>query len=143
MPTHRTPLTPKHQGFVAESLVDLNAARAAVRAGYSPGTARHSCHSAILAKPNIAAALKLALAERAARTGRTALDVLKDIQDVARKAREAGDWRAALKGLELEGKHLGMFTDKVECSGTVNLNHEVTLSPAIDGLLKALRGGDK
>jgi phage terminase small subunit len=115
MPKHRTPLTPKQQRFVAEYLVDLNAVQAAVRAGYSPRTA-HSGHSAILTKPSVAAALQLAMAERAAQTARIALDVLKDIQDVTREAREAGDWRAALKGLELEGKHLGMFTYKVDAA---------------------------
>jgi phage terminase small subunit len=109
------PLTPKQERFVTEYLVDLNATQAAIRSGYSRKTA-FACHTHILAKPNVAAALKLAIAERAAKTARTALDVLKDIQDVTREAREAGDWRAALKGLELEGKHLGMFTDKLDAT---------------------------
>jgi phage terminase small subunit len=115
MPRYLAPLTPKQERFVTEYLVDLNATRAAIRADYSPKTAQ-ACHSNILAKPKVAAAIRQAMAERARKIGRTALDVLKDIQEVTREAREAGDWRAALKGLELEGKHLGMFTDKVDAT---------------------------
>lgn len=45
---------------------------------------------------------------------RTALDVLGDIRDLAREARENGDLKTALKGLELEGRHAGLFTDRVQ-----------------------------
>ena len=101
-------LTPKQQRFVEEYLVDLNGTQAAIRAKYSPKTANEQA-ARLLAKASISKAITTAQAERAAKTARTALDVLKDIQDVTKSAREEGDLKTALKGLEMEGKHLGMF----------------------------------
>ena len=109
-------LTPKQLAFVAEYLVDLNATQAAMRAGYSERTAG-SIGEENLKKPEIAAAIALAQRERAKETQRTALDVLKDIQSVSKEAWRDGDLKTALKGLELEGKHFGMFTDKLNVSG--------------------------
>lgn len=113
-------LTDKQRTFVAEYLVDLNATQAAIRAGYSVKTAG-SIGEENLRKPEIRAAIAEAQAERAEKTQRTALDVLKDIQAVSRQAWEADDLKTALKGLELEGRHLGMFTDKVDLNAKGNL----------------------
>lgn len=113
-------LTDKQRTFVAEYLVDLNATQAAIRAGYSVKTAG-SIGEENLRKPEIQAAIAEAQAERAEKTQRTALDVLKDIQDVSKQARDGGDLKTALKGYELEGKHLGMFTDKVDLNAKGNL----------------------
>lgn len=111
-------LTLKQELFVAEYLVDLNATQAAIRAGYSKKSAR-KIGEENRTKPDIAKAIQAAIDKRAAKSERTAADVLKDIQGVTQEARKAGDVRSALKGLELEGKHLGMFTDKVNLSGSV------------------------
>ena len=113
-------LTAKQQAFVAEYLVDLNATQAAIRSGYSEKTAG-AIGEQNLKKLEIAQAIAEARAERAEKTQRTALDVLKDIQDVSKEARAAGDLKTALKGYELEGKHLGMFTEKLQISGNLDL----------------------
>ena len=105
--------TPKQARFVSEYLIDLNATQAAVRAGYSKKTADR-IGPELLGKTCVSAAIKAAQKKRAAKSERTALDVLRDIQAVTREARGAGSHGVALKGLELEGKHLGMFTDKVD-----------------------------
>ena len=60
-------LTARQRAFVAEYLIDLNASAAANRAGYSAHTARF-IGTENLAKPNIAAAIAAAQAERAKRT---------------------------------------------------------------------------
>jgi phage terminase small subunit len=60
-------LTPKQQRFVDEYLVDLNATQAAIRAGYSPKTARQQGHEN-LTKPYIEAAIQRAVQERSERT---------------------------------------------------------------------------
>lgn len=134
-------LTAKQQAFVAEFLVDLNATQAAIRAGYSVKTAG-SIGEENLRKPEIQAAIAKAQAERAEKTQRTALDVLKDIQDVSKKARDGGDLKTALKGYELEGKHLGMFTEKHEHTGKdgkpIEVDHQV--SPAVEAMLNTLKG---
>ena len=106
-------LTPKQAAFVAEYLISLNATEAARRAGYSVKTASEQA-ARLLGNVKVSAAIAQAQAERAEKTGRTALDVLMDIQAVTRAARDADDLRTALKGLELEGKHLGMFVDKLD-----------------------------
>jgi len=60
-------LTAKQQLFIDEYLVDLNASKAAVRAGYSRRTARQIGEEN-LSKPDIARAVSRAMAERAERT---------------------------------------------------------------------------
>ena len=107
------PLTPKRKRFVQEYLVDLNATRAALRAGYSAKTA-YRIGAELLQKTSVREAVALAQEELAARAGRRAEDVLGDIRDIGREARDGGDLKTALKACELEGKHLGLFKDKVE-----------------------------
>jgi len=51
----------------------------------------------------------------------SATDVLNDIKDII-QANKLEDPKTALKGLELYGKHLKLFTDKVE---SVNVNHNL------------------
>ncbi len=62
-----TKLTPKQQRFIDEYLIDLNATQAAIRAGYSPRTARAiACEN--LAKPDIQEAIAEAKRERSEAT---------------------------------------------------------------------------
>lgn len=75
-------MTPKQHRFVQEYLVDLNATQAAIRAGYSPRTAR-SVGSENLTKPDIASAIQTAGAQLAARTGITAERVLSELELLA------------------------------------------------------------
>ena len=61
-------MTKKQKRFIEEYLIDLNATQAAIRAGYSPKTAKDiGCEN--LAKPNISDAIDKAMAERSRRTG--------------------------------------------------------------------------
>jgi len=70
-------LTAKQQRFVEEYLIDLNATQAAIRAGYSPESAKEiGCEN--LTKPNIKAAIDKAMAERSRRTGITQDRVLRE-----------------------------------------------------------------
>ena len=59
-------LTTKQAEFVCEYLVDLNAAKAAIRAGYSPRSA-YNLGYYLLNIPAVAAAIEVAMAERSAR----------------------------------------------------------------------------
>ena len=121
-------LTAKQQMFVAEYLIDLNATQAAIRAGYSKRTAEWQGPQ-LLGKTHVSEAIQQAMNERAKRIKRTADDVLADILAVKNDAVQIvsdrdgnqvmADRGAALKALELEGKHYKMFTDKVEHSGEV------------------------
>lgn len=75
-------LTPKQQRFVDEYLIDLNATQAAIRAGYSPKTARQIGEQN-LSKLDIQQAIEQAKAERSARTKITQDEVLKMWHDLA------------------------------------------------------------
>jgi len=76
-------LTRKQALFVAEYLVDLNAGRAAVRAGYSRGDARNAGYR-LLKRPKIQAAIAAAEAPRLARLKLDADTVLAELARIAR-----------------------------------------------------------
>lgn len=120
-------LTPKQQRFVEEYLVDLNATAAAKRAGYSVRTAEWQGPQ-LLGKSHVAAAVAEARQVLSERTARTVCDVLADISRVRANAMEMlrdpdtggqsmRSHKDALKALELEGKHLGAFDDRLRVLG--------------------------
>jgi phage terminase small subunit len=76
------PLNERQVRFVAEYLLDLNATQAAVRAGYSPQSARTQAAD-LLTNPNIAAAIAEARAARSRRTEVTADRVVLELARVA------------------------------------------------------------
>lgn len=143
-------LTPKQQRFVEEYLIDLNATQAAIRAGYSPRTANEQ-GAQNLAKLSISEAIAEAQAKREERTQITQDYVLTNIQKVIERCMqvqqvdncltqtEDGELaqafmfkeQGALKGLELLGKHLGMFKDKIEHTGKLEIQ---SLSDLMDEL---------
>lgn len=74
-------LTPLQHQFVKEYLIDLNAAQAAIRAGYSAKTASRIGPN-LLGKPNVAAAIQLEKDKRSKRTEITADMVLKELAKI-------------------------------------------------------------
>jgi len=77
-----TKLTDKQQRFIEEYLVDLNATQAAIRAGYSPKTAK-SFASQLLTRPHITRAIAEAQAARSKRTHITQDRVLEELAHLA------------------------------------------------------------
>jgi len=75
-------MTPKQRRFVDEYLVDLNATRAAKRAGYSERSAKGQ-GSRLLRTPAVARAIAKAQAKRAQRTGVSADKVVTELAKVA------------------------------------------------------------
>lgn len=127
-------LTDKQTAFVREYLVDLNATQAAIRAGYSERTASR-IGPQLLGKTWVREAIEKAQAKRARRVEVTQDYVLSNLVEVVertmqrapvmdRKGEQVTDeegravWMFDAKGanraLELLGKHLGIFTDKVK-----------------------------
>lgn len=120
-------LTPKQQRFVEEYLVDLSAAAAARRAGYKVRRPDQQGYE-LLRKPEIVSAIqdqRTRLAERTARTvsdvladiGRVKADAMQQVIDPDTGATAMLDHKAALKALELEGKHLGAFDERMRIMG--------------------------
>lgn len=124
-------LTPKQKIFVKEYLVDLNATRAAISAGYSKKTA-YSQGQRLLKHVEVSAELAESTQKRAGKLDISAEYVLGMIKQTVercsqgvevcdREGNPTGEWKedsfAVLKGCELLGKHLKLFTDKIEHSG--------------------------
>ncbi len=109
-------LTEKQKLFCKEYMVDLNATQAAIRAGYSENSAKEiGCEN--LTKPNIQEYLEKQMAKRSAKTEITAEYVLETIKETMEKAVNASDLPNTYKGAELLGKHLKLFTDKIDLGG--------------------------
>lgn len=106
-------LTPKQSRFVEEFLRDFNASAAARRAGYSEKSAGNIGWENVK-KREIQVALAKAIAARREQVGLTAEWVLREMVDTYKEARAAEQYGPANRGLELLGKHIGMFADKLD-----------------------------
>lgn len=113
-------MTPKQRRFVEEYLVDLDAAAAARRAGYSERTARQIGYEN-LTKPDVAAAIAAARAERAARTELTQDMVVKGLLREARLTGEGSSHSARVSAWAQLGRHLGMFVDRQRIEGSLSV----------------------
>jgi len=130
-------LTAKQRRFADEYLIDLNATAAYKRAGYvGKGNTAEVCASQLLSNPKVAGYVQLAMDKRSDDLGIDARYVLQTIKDTIERCSQAAqvvgkdgevsgeykfDSAAVLKGAELLGKHLKMFTDKTELSGVVGV----------------------
>jgi len=168
-------LTKKQELFVGEYMVDLNATQAAIRAGYSIKSA-YSIGQENLTKPELEAAIDIAMKEREKRTLVTADRVVQELAKIAfSDIREFVEFEPVevvvgndkdgnpikqkvnrvtirpdsevdgavlaevkqtqhgitvkphdkMKALELLGRHLAMFTDKLQTSDS---NFEILLA---------------
>lgn len=104
--------------FVAELLTDpkRNRTQALIRAGYSEKGARQSAHR-LMQSPAVIAAIDEATARMTAKLTLTAEAVLENINRMSLKAEFVGDYNAGLRGQELLGKHMKLFTEKHEHGG--------------------------
>jgi len=146
-------LKPKQQQFVDEYLVDLNATAAYKRAGYAAkGNAAEVGAHTLLRTPKVAIEIQKRMDDRAKRVEVTQDYVLRTIVDTIerckqaepvrdREGEETGEYKfdasAVLKGAELLGKHLKLFTDKQEHSGPnggpVEMNWKINFVKPGDG----------
>ena len=128
-------MTDKQNAFVTEYLKDMNLTQAAIRAGYSPKTA-YSIGQRLMKNVEVSNAINSAMSERQQRTEITVdyvIDNLREIVDRTMQKKPVivkgeqltdenglGVWcfdaKNAIKALELLGKHLNMFTDKIQAN---------------------------
>ena len=173
--------TAKQQRFVEEYLVDLNATRAAIRAGYSKKTADR-IGPKLVVESCVSEAIREAIEKRSSRTEITADRVLQELGFIAfsnmkdyvefgppgvtlEELSEMTDDQSRaisqvshnfnaegggsvnfklhdkLKALDLIGKHLGMFKEKVEHSGELKVESaKPDYSNLTTGELEQLQG---
>lgn len=130
-------LTEKQKAFCDEYIIDFNGTRAAIAAGYSEKTANRIA-SENLTKLDVQEYLAELKAERAERVQIDQDYVLRVIKNTVErcsqaepvkdaKGNETGEYKfdstAVLKGAELLGKHLAMFTDRSEVKSSVKLEN--------------------
>ena len=127
-------LTPKQQRFVDEYLKDLNATQACLRAGFSTKNA-HKIGSQLLGKTRIKDEIDKRKEKLAKKFELSHEWILKELKINHEKAREVGDFTASNKAIELMGKHIGTFADRIKHSNdgdkplevklTVNVNERI------------------
>lgn len=125
-------LTDKQEKFCQEYLVDLNGTQAAIRAGYSEKTARQLATDT-LSKAYIQERLAELRKDQQERTQVTADSIIERLNQIADRCMQAepvmtynhdekamvetGEYKfehaGANKALELLGRHLGIFNDKL------------------------------
>jgi phage terminase small subunit len=154
-------LTPQQELFVRQYVLDLNATKAALRAGYNKKNARQH-GSYLLSKSDVKAAINARLERRYEKIDIKTDDVLRlmrkfaftdlsgvfevrggrcYITDTAHLSEDQmaciSEIRQTAEGIqvklinrekmiELLGRHMGMFLDKLEHSGGVKVTHSMT-----------------
>lgn len=147
-------LTNKQQAFVREYQLDCNATQAAIRAGYSALTAQEQ-GSRLLSNVMVQQALASSIAVKMERNDITLDWVLARLMEGVERAMQsvpvldkAGNAigmytfnaAAANRGLELLGKHLGMFSERRKFDGdvVVRVEREYDYSQLTDEELEQL-----
>ena len=126
-------LSPKRARFVEEYLIDFNGTQAAIRAGYSPKTADRQANQ-LLRKLEVQQAVEAGRKKKAEECGITQEYVINNLKEIVERGLQRttikdkkGDDilqynpKEANKALELLGKHLGLFTDKIESSNETSV----------------------
>ena len=120
-------LTDKEKKFCTEYLVDLNAHQAAKRAGYSVNTA-DKIGPNLLTKYPVYSRIQKLFENRAKKTELRAEYVVDNLRWIVEETKAKGDTKAyisAVKALELLGKHIGMFEDRLRIIHQERSNSEL------------------
>lgn len=101
-------MTPRQERFVREYLIDRNGAAAAVRAGYSPHTARQIAYE-LLTRPNVAEAVRRGEAQIATKAQLAREEVVRGLLAAIDMARVQGDPAAMIAGWREIAKMCGYY----------------------------------
>lgn len=142
--TSSAKLSAKHKLFADEYLIDLNATAAYKRAGYGgKGKSAENAASRLLGNVGVSKYINDAMEKRSQDLGIDAKYVLTTIKATIERCQQAepvmirdgdhmvesGEYKFdasnVLKGAELLGKHLKMFTDKVDMNNSGSLTVEI------------------
>ena len=142
----------RYERFCQEYVIDYNGTQAAIRAGFKEKSARQQA-ARMLTNANILTRVRELQHEQVERLAVSQDYVIKQLVDtynccrepspVMQFDRDSGEWietgtyqfdsKGALRALELLGKHLGMYNDKLQVTGQINTGQ-------LDNVLAQLRG---
>lgn len=140
MATKKGKLTDRQKRFAEEFPIDLNAEAAAIRAGYSEKSAYSTAHD-LKQVPHVREEIQKKFDERSERTGITADYVLISVKDTIERCKQAepvmewdpiakemvhtGEYKfdanAVLKGCDMLGKHLKLWSEAPKIDVNLNL----------------------
>lgn len=123
-------MTAKQEAFAIEYLKDKNATQAAIRAGYSAKTAASIAYE-LLEKPGIQEFIRQHQEEARKNATVTVDGIVEQLREISSNVLAKDSDR--IRALELIGKYLGMFTERVEMKGQID-----TAVTKLDGILKQL-----
>lgn len=118
-------LTAKQARFKDEYLIDNNATQAAMRAGYSKKTAK-SQGQRLLTNVDIAAAIKVGQKDIAKRNGLTIDDILDELEEARKIAKEEGKGAPMVAASMGKAKLLGLIVDKAETKTEGNISIDIS-----------------
>jgi phage terminase small subunit len=141
----------RHELFCREYIIDYIGTQAAIRAGYSKKTA-HVQASELLKNPKVLARIRELQKEQTERLAITSDWVVQQLVDVVKKSKEpepvmkwdadkkqiveSGEYtfdsKGATKALELLGKHLGMYVEKVEEKVDMQIKIEIDYGDEVE-----------
>ena len=128
-------MTDKQERFCEEYMIDLNATQAAIRAGYSPKTAREQAPR-LLANVSIQNRIAQLQAEQSRRTGVSADRVVRELAKIAfANASDLIDPETASVKLDASRDDLAAIQSiKVKSFGEDGLEHEIKLADKLRAL---------
>jgi len=116
--TKRAGLSPKQQRFVAEYLKDQNATQAAIRAGYSPGTAKQQ-GSRLLTNADVASAVARGQQRVAKKVEITVESLAAEFEEARALAKQQGQASAMVAATTGKGKLAGLLVERHRHSGAI------------------------
>lgn len=142
----------RQERFAREYVIDYNGKQAATRAGYSEKCAQQQS-SRLLSYAKVLARVRELQAEQVERMSISADRIMAELMDTYNRCRQAEpvmvwdseqgkkvesgqytfDSKGALRALELIGKHLGMYMDKVDVTAKIDTGK-------LDNVIEQLRG---
>lgn len=134
-------LTAKRLAFVDEYLVDLNATQAAIRAGYSAKTAIVIANQ-LMAVPEIKAAIAARQQARVERTEITQDYVLQRLKAEAEYCGEGASHGARVSALNLLGKHVGMFVERLDVKHSVDTERDALADRLVELIARRRAAAD-
>lgn len=114
-------MTPKQERFCQEYTIDYNGTQAAIRAGFSEQTACKQA-SRMLTNVDILARVRELQAEQTRQLAISADFVIQQLHETLNRCMDPSnfDSKGALRALELLGKHLGMFEDRLRVNAHID-----------------------